>query len=44
MAGDYMPSRSTYFSSLVSTAEGFQKEELYQNAEGHGRTLSCYAA
>lgn len=31
-------------SSLVSTAEGFQREELYQNAKGHGRTLSSYAA
>ena len=31
-------------SSLVSTAEGFQREELCENAKGHGRTLSSYAA
>lgn len=30
-------------SSLVSTAEDFQREELYQNAKAHGRTLSSYA-
>lgn len=31
-------------SSLVSTAEGFQREELSQNARAHGRTLSSYDA